>query len=457
MLTFKKISTFVASTVLALTLTFGVSLNAYAVPPTVSVSPASAADSASNPIFGLDMTACLEVFDWAKKMADLGAGIAESNPYIRKDCVSQKNIASNGTRTVTKNASGQPTAVNYTVGASTPRKTQYNQFDVGSAATKAELGNLPVLGVFPSGNISAQALNTYEIDGSTKTNVANSNRADLASLGSIYTPAQINSIYKTGGARTGMPRIPNTGPETFDTDPATGDPIFNGGYCKTVNGKITVRNVWAGPNAAGQQLSYNIDLANDFNLNPNSPITTCNWPNEAVYQNAKLTDPDGLVKEQNLDVYQYIYKIPFPKDIGECNAWFPGVFNTYANCLSWFQNRYSLPLTGAATGNAIYYTYTYYGVWDDIYTNWIGYTNPDINKARSTFTSSATLAQLRNYYGDDIPTLRRLFNDNTSSESVLIGRVNTASTALQDQYRSVLKDRFESFIQGADGYSVYAL
>ena len=158
-----------------------------------------------------------------------------------------------------------------------------------------------------------------------------------------------------------------------------------------------------------------------------------------------------------MDVYQYIYKIPYPKDIGECNSLFPNVFSTYANCLSWFQNRYSLPFTGSATGNALYFTYTYYGVWDDIYTNWIGYTNPDINKARSTFTSSATLAQLRNYYGDDVPTLRRLFNDNTSSESVLIGRVNTASQALQDQYRAALKDRFESFIQGADGYSVYAL
>ncbi|MEI6728297.1 MAG: hypothetical protein WCK98_01515 [bacterium] len=454
MLKIKKISTLVTTAVLAFGLTLG-GINTYAVAPNVSVTPAAAADSASNPIFGLDMTACLEVFDWAKKMADLNRGIAESNPYIKKDCVSQKNIASNGTRTVTKNESGQPTAVNYTVGATTVRKSLYNQFDVGSSATKTELGNLPVLGVFPGSNITAQALNSYDIDGTLKTTVANANRADLASLGSIYTPAQINSIYKTGGARTGMPRIPFTGDEKFLTEAGTGDPIYQGGYCKTVGGKITIRNVWAGPNEAGQQLSYPINIA-DYGYSPNSPIATCNWPNETVFQNAKLTDPDGLVKEQNLDVYQYIYKIPYPKDIGECNSLFPNVFGTYANCLSWFQNRYSLPFTGAATGNALYFTYTYYGVWDDIYTNWIGYTNPDINKARSTFTSNATLAQLRNYYGDDIPTLRRLFNDNTSSEATLIGRVDGASQAIKDAYRSALKDRFESFIQGADGYSVYA-
>lgn len=425
-------------------LTSGV--NAFAaIPPTPVVTPASAIDDSTNPIYAADLTSCFEIFNWTKYLADLAAGITNSNPYDKQDCVRQPNIAFNGTRTVTKNGAGQVTAVNYAIGAKQISKTLYKDFAIGQAGTKTAFGNLPVLGVFPNGTYTAQALNSYDIDGTTKATVANVDRSDKAGLSSIFLGSELSQIYSTGGNRNGMPRIPYTGADQFVNN------TWLGGFCKVEGGKLKMKNIVDG--------SGNIFTPADYDENINSPITTCRWPdtNATRTSNPVLFDPEGVVKDQNLAIYQYVYKIPYPKDKLECDTWFPRAFSDYTKCLDWFQTRYSLPLTGSKTGNALYYTYTYYGTFDDKYTQWVGWVNPDINKVRASFTTSATLAQLRSYYQDPEATLRQLFNDTTSSYSALVTRMNTASSAVQAQYQAILKDKFEGYIRNADGYSIYTM
>jgi hypothetical protein len=101
------------------------------------------------------------------------------------------------------------------------------------------------------------------------------------------------------------------------------------------------------------------------------------------------------------------------------------------------------------------YTYTYYGAFDDKYTQFVGWNNPDIGKARSTFTSSATLDQLRKYYQDPEDILRSLFGDTTSSYGALRNKMDTSSDTIKNQYKDALKQKFEGYIRNADGYSVY--
>ena len=431
---------------LAIFATLGTGLQAFAaIPPTPTVNPASAIDSSSNPIFAADLTSCFEIFNWPKYLDDQSRGITNSNPYDKQDCVRQNNVAFNGTRAVTKNGTGQVTAVNYTLGARQIARTLYKDFAIGQAATKTAFGNLPVLGIFPNGSYTAQALNSYDIDGTVKATVTNTDRTDKAGLSSIFLGSELSQIYSTGGDRNGMPRIPYTGRDVFSGG------SWLGGFCKVEGGKLRMKNILDG---AG-----NIFTPADYNENVNSPITTCRWPDTSATRTSTpvLFDPEGVVKDQNLAIYQYVYKIPYPANKAECDAWFPRAFSDYARCLDWFQTRYSLPLTGSKSGNALYYTYTYYGTFDDRYTNWVGWVNPDINKVRASFTTSATLAQLRAYYQDPENILRQLFNDTTGSYSSLVTRMNTASTAVQNQYRAILKDQFEGYIRNADGYSVYTM
>lgn len=430
--------------VLALTFVSGTEVSAQ-VKPAPTVIPQAAMDSAANPIFALDMTACLEVFNWRKYIDDLNAGITNSNPYDSKDCVRQENLARNGTRTVTRDASGNVTEVRYNVGNTQITRNRYADFTIGQASTKQEFGNLPVLGVFPNSGLPAQALNAFDVDGTARGTTPTVDRSQLANLGSTFTADQLNQIYSTGTARTGMPRIPYTGPNGFSGQ------VWTGGFCTTQNGRLVTKTI--GPDSAG-----NTWTVADYGENPASPITTCRWPDsqETRTSTPVLFDPEGLVKDQNLAVYQFIYKIPFPSSAQECNSLFPNVFSNYDQCIGWFRERYSRALTGQATGNAIYYTYTFYGSFDDRYTQWVGWHNPDINKVRANFTSQATLAQLRTYFQDPEDVLRSLFNDQTSTRAALITRMNNSSQAIQNQYLAVLKERYESYIRGSDGYSIYA-
>jgi hypothetical protein len=388
------------------------------VTPDVSVTPATAADSSSTPLYGIGMTSCLEVFNWVQYMADLNAGITNSNPYDKKGCVRDATVAINGSRTVTKNAQGQVTAVSYNVGSPIVSKTKYNQFTIGQATTKAAFGELPVLGVFPNAGLPAQALNTYEITGAVQQAVAPVDRSIKEGLPSIFPEAKLAQIYTTGGDRNGVPRSPYTGPATFGANGS-----WLGGMCVVRGGKLVTRST------GDDRIPFNGNFftPESYGLNNNTPITTCSWPNTAETVNAGVYDPEGVVKDNLLQVYQFTYQIPYPTDYAQCTALFPGSFANYEACIGWFRTRYSKPLTGTATGNSLYYTYTYYGTWNDVYTGWIGWENPDINKARRNFVTTATEAELRAFFGD-----------------------NTTSAAL-------LKERYEAFVRGADGYSVYAI
>jgi hypothetical protein len=419
---------YILNTIKKLTLAFavvvvaGTSLTlpaqAQTVTPPVTVTPASAADSSSTPIYGIAMTSCLEIFNWQQYMTDVRAGITNSNPYDKQGCVRDAVVATNGTRTVTKNPQGQVTAVNYNITTPSVLKSQYNQFTIGQATTKAAFGNLPVLGVFPNGNLAAQALNTYEITGTIKQSIPPSNRSVKNGLPSIFPEAKLAQIYTTGGDRNGVPRSPYTGPSSFGSN---GN--WLGGFCLVRGGKLVTRS------QGNDRIPFNgaFFTPADYGKNNETPITTCSWPNTPEAVNAGLFDPEGVVKDNILEVYQFVYKIPYPTSYEQCTALFPGAFANFEACITWFRNRYSKPLTGAAIGSNLYYSYTYYGAWNDIYTGWIGWENPDINKVRAGFTTTATEAQLREFYGD-----------------------NTTSAAL-------LKERYEAFIRGADGYSVYAI
>ena len=408
-----------------------------------AVTPPSAIDSATNPIYALDMTSCLEVFDWPQYLSDINNGITNSNPYDQFDCVVQENIAFNGTRTVTKDSEGNPTNIVYNIGPRQLSKTRYTDFAIGQSSTKQAFGNLEVLGVFPNGSRNAQALNAYDLDGTLRGSVAPVDRSVKEGLSSTFTTNQLNTLYSTGGSREGMPRIPYTGPDIFDGE------FWIGGFCRAEGGKLVPKVI--GPDANG-----NTFTVRDFEEDPNSMITTCRWPQNADTVAKDLYDSDGVVKDQNLGVYQFVYKIPFPENQAQCDELFPNSFSDYSNCLSWFQERYSLPLTGQQSGNAVCYTYTYYGAFDDQYTQFVGWNNPDIGKARSTFTSNATLDQLRDYYQDPEDILRSIFGNTNSSYGELRNRMDTTSNQqIKDQYRDALKQRFEGYIRNADGYSVY--
>jgi hypothetical protein len=439
-LMFKKPTfNFLGSLVMTAGMIFSVAVPAYAAP---TVTPASAIDSSTNPIYALDQTSCLEVFNWSKYLADVNNGITNSNPYDQKDCVVQNNIAYNGTRTITKDNSAKPTNITYNVGARQFAKTKYADFAIGQASTKTAFGNLEVLGVFPNGSRNAQALNAYDVDGTQRGSVAPVDRSVKEGLSSTFTTAQLNTLYSTGGTREGMPRICYTGPDIFQND------LWIGGFCKVEGGKFKAKVI--GPDKNGDTWTVS-----DYGEDPNSMITTGRWPQNSDTVAKGLYDPEGVVKDQNLGVYQFVYKIPFPKDKAECDSWFPKAFSEYEKCLSWFQERYSLPLAGTKSGNAVCYTYTYYGAFDDKYTQFVGWNNPDIGKARSTFTSSATLDQLRKYYQDPEDILRSLFGDTTSSYGALRNKMDTSSDTIKNQYKDALKQKFEGYIRNADGYSVY--
>jgi hypothetical protein len=298
------------------------------------------------------------------------------------------------------------------------------------------------LGVFPNGSRNAQALNAYDVDGTQRGSVAPVDRSVKEGLSSTFTTAQLNTLYSTGGTREGMPRICYTGPDIFQND------LWIGGFCKVEGGKFKAKVI--GPDKNGDTWTVS-----DYGEDPNSMITTGRWPQNSDTVAKGLYDPEGVVKDQNLGVYQFVYKIPFPKDKAECDSWFPKAFSDYEKCLSWFQERYSLPLAGTKSGNAVCYTYTYYGAFDDKYTQFVGWNNPDIGKARSTFTSSATLDQLRKYYQDPEDILRSLFGDTTSSYGALRNKMDTSSDTIKNQYKDALKQKFEGYIRNADGYSVY--
>ncbi len=460
-----------------------------------TVSPQSAMDDINNPLFGLDFISCVEVLDWKVYYANPN----NYNPYVNKGCQSDINVTINGSRTVSKDSQGKVNNVVYNIGNTFIRRTKYSDFSLGSQSAYNEFGNIPVLGVFPNSGKPAQNLNSYDLDGTLVGSVPAVDRSLVSNLNSIFTTEQLNNFFKNSVNRNkGLERLINTGPEEFVYN-SNNVLVYRGGFCKVQNNKVVIRTAMQGYDPNGNYLSYPLNVA-DYGLDPNSPITTCGYAssygatgnitvcNPSDFPNSNLTkgqceqvaissnsqyqkyvnlncssgnscflnyyDPDGIIRDQKLLVYQYVYKVPFPTDINQCNDWFPNVFSNYDSCINWFYNHFSVPLTGQTGGNNVCYVLNYYGGVNAT-REWIGWQNPDVYKVRRTFESNASLDTLRTKWGDDIAYLRDLFNDYTSSDQAIIGMVDGANNEQKALYTEYLRSKYEAFIRGADGYSTY--
>lgn len=388
------------------------------VPLTVNVTPESASDSLATPIYGVNVTACLEVFNWENFAADTRNGITNSNPYDSKGCVSQTNVTVNGTRSVVKNNIGQITDVNYTVGPTQIVKTKYKDFDgtsgPNSQVAKDAFGEMPLVGVFPNSGFNGQAIDTYTITGQLVTNGGNFNRGELAGLNTIYTDAELNLLYNPQTARTGAPRLISTGPDNY-----TGE-NYNGGTCRAEGGVMRVRT------SVLDGTPDQTPLSEDQTGSVSTPITSCKL------QFADGTDSETVI-DQSMLVYQYVYVINYPT-VQQCQQLFNIVPQNYQSvCLKFYKDRLGKVYAGNNDGSKVVYTYTFYSMFSDANTVPTrfgpdgGWKNPDINGPRKTYTSNATAAQLNAYY--------------------------PRSNLTEAQKRGA----FEGYIRQADGYSIYVM
>jgi hypothetical protein len=304
-------------------------------PAVATISAATTPSTSSQ--FGLKITACRYTFDWDTYIADQKAGRANSNPYIDQGCVS---------------------------GSSSDFKTgaKYSALEIGQPATKTAYGNDPIVGIFTNGTYKAQSLDTYKTDGTALKTEAISERNVVTSLNTVFTESQLNSIYSTGGAKTAMPRIFSTGPDEYRTL-ADGKKSYRGGRCKVENGKISVRTKRAGQD-------FNPSL---YGVDPSKPLESC----------AREVDGKRLatVEDQNLKAYQFVYEFKFPT-AAQCQDFFQVDATT---CLTFFRNRYGRDLAGnSANVTRTLSVYTYFGSFDDLYSQWVGWVNPDIDGPRKT-------------------------------------------------------------------------
>jgi hypothetical protein len=307
--------------------------------PAVGINFTQGTTPSASTTYGLQITACRYTFDWTTYLADQKAGRENSNPYIDQGCVATDN----------------------TVPATGYDNLTYASFPVGQDSTKQAFKNDPVVGIYSNKGFAAQSLNTYKFDGTVNKNKAIAERDEPAALPSIFTEAQLKEIYTTGGARTAAPRIFSTGPDEFRTL-SNGTKVYRGGRCEVKAGNIVVRTKRAGE-------AYNPTLDG---INPADPFKSCA---RQVNNERKANVEDQMYK-----VYQFVYEFTFPT-AEQCQTNFGVDANT---CLTFFRNRYGRDLAGnATTGTRTLSTYTYYGTFNDTYSKFVGWTNPDINGPRA--------------------------------------------------------------------------
>ena len=309
-------------------------------PPTVQAGSITT-DSAN---FGIDMTVCFAVFDWETYVTDTEAG-RNTNPYIEKDCLFQEGVVQNQAVTV----------------------PLYKDFRVGSAETKAAIGNTPVVGVFPNGGFTAQGIMDKAVQ-QMNSSFDNVDRSKMASLTNIFTQEDLNNIFSTNGGvpRTGMPRKFHTGPEEFATN-AEGIEIFQGGWCKAENGNIVVRDKQVNTVLPDRYFTM-------FGVDKTDAMKTCALPG------------DESVLDSNLEVYQFLWEIPYPT--GEQCQRFWGVDETA--CKRFYRDALGKDLAGDSDltkGERLVYSYTFYGSFDDKYTKWVRWATPDVGN-RTTATDA---------------------------------------------------------------------
>ncbi len=309
-------------------------------------------------------------FDWQTFIADLQAGITDSNPYIFQGYVEDDEVTTNG-------------IVN---------KTHYSQFTHGD---KNIFGDDPVLGIFPNAGRPAQSINTYTYTdtGTVASSVTPVDRSQLSTLltpNQIFTNSQLDIIFSTIPADqrvtkvTGVPRIYSTGPDEFKGDQ------YQGGWCKVKNGEIIVRT-----SRAGQPLSNT--FLNIQNRSVATPETSC------------AREVDGIrlsrVEDRPLRIFQGIYEYIFPTPT-QCWEWF-NMDSRDGN--TFYNNRYARDLAGDTSGQAkrILSIETLYGAFDDQYSQWVGWTNPDVNGPRKSSSDDF----IQTYDGKSVYSMHNLLGE----------------------------------------------
>jgi hypothetical protein len=367
-------------------ITLVISVPAYAANPGISTASAK---------FDIDLTVCKKTFDWEIFLQDLNNNVPNSNPYSPSVCGPENtlritDIKSNGF-------------------------INYNQAQVGTAQAKAFFGNDPILDIFQNQGRPAQSIGVNS--------PAPVDRSVASSLPSIFTTEQLNQIYSTGGARTGMPRLFFTGYQDANNDGINDRDVYNplrkfisrasgrqvnygtcatqqpngtfifdtnkcnkvdttnvseclingvfspnlceatyiGGICEAVNGQIRVRE-----RRAGFPYNYTADS------NPATPQTSC----------ARIVNGQRLpaVEERNLQVYQFLYEFRYPT-AAQC-ARIPPAGVDFNSCIEFYQARYGRDLAGnndLNSGSRTLSTYTFYGSFDDKNSRWVGWRNPNVD------------------------------------------------------------------------------
>jgi hypothetical protein len=331
----------------ALVSTFALSTPAYAATTVPS----------QTPDFKIDMTVCLEVYNFATKVADIAKGLTTTKPYDDKGCVRQPDLFINGAQ----------------------QKAKYCDFTIAVDANKNPKQdfcnlNIPVVG------IKSQNLNVYNADGSLKVTEASVDRTNNKDLKQIFTDNYRCRIYKSFGSNclngVGIPRWFSTGVDQSITNP-DGSIKYLGGRCKIDStGNISVRT------AINGVPGYN---PSDYNIDVNNPNVACAFPGSPT------------VQDRSLRAYQFVYVVKYPT-AAECKTLFGYVDANVNECLSFFRNKYGKALTGNgdANTNMFVHTHTFYASWDDgaasaatdngskiISFNFLGWENPDVFRARA--------------------------------------------------------------------------
>ncbi len=322
----------------------------------------------TTPDFTIDTTACLEVYNFAQKVADIKAGLTTTKPYDSKGCVREPNLYTNGVL-------NKATYCNFSIAVDVNLNPQQAFCNL----------NIPVVG------ISSQNLNVYDANGNVTQAVASVNRASDKDLKQIFTDNYRCRIYPSLGSNclngTGIPRWFSTGVDKLLTNP-DGSYQYLGGKCQISNGNISVRTSING------LPTYN---PADYGFDVNNPTTTCAYPGSST------------VQDRSLRAYQFVYVVQYPT-ADQCKTLFGYTDSNVSDCLAYFRNTYGKALTGngGANTNMFVYTSTYYASWDDggaaaanadgskiISFNFLSWENPDVVRARA----NATDAISRSYDG----------------------------------------------------------
>ncbi len=277
--------------------------------------------------FSMSMIACMEVFNFGQKVADLAAGNSNTKPYDKKGCVSQDKLFVNGAA----------------------QKNNYCNFDTiytNTGNTKQDFCslNLPLMGV------TNQNVSTYNEDASVKQAVASVNRAENVKLDKIFTDEYKCRIYPSYGSNClqgqGVPRWFSTGVDKL-IDLGNNKYTYLGGNCDIQNGQISVRSSLNG---------LDTYKPSDYGIDVNNPSKECKFQNNAT------------VEERSIHAFQYIYVIKYPTR-DECKTWFGFNDSNVDQCMSFFRTKYGGQLAGNnnANTNMFIHTHTFYASWDDGY------------------------------------------------------------------------------------------